>query len=243
MVVLPSDHLIKDEDEFRSIVNDADEFVKVNENAIITLGMKPSRAETGYGYIKYGEEKHSLNSHEVIKVDAFVEKPDKETAEEYLADGSYLWNGGMFIWSAKNILEQINKYSSDTYNALKDIEEIDERWLKYLIKAQYQETEAISIDYAVMEKSDDIYVIPSDFGWDDVGSWEALDRYREKDSFGNVYVGKTKAVDGRNNLIISSSHSIVVEGLSDIYIIENDGKILVGCKSNVANVKELKSIV
>lgn len=243
MVVLPSDHLIKDEDEFRSIVNDADEFVKVNENAIITLGMKPSRAETGYGYIKYGEEKHSLNSHEVIKVDAFVEKPDKETAEEYLADGSYLWNGGMFIWSAKNILEQINKYSSDTYNALKDIEEIDERWLKYLIKAQYQETEAISIDYAVMEKSDDIYVIPSDFGWDDVGSWEALDRYREKDSFGNVYVGKTKAVDGRNNLIISSSHSVVVEGLSDIYIIENDGKILVGCKSNVANVKELKSIV
>ena len=243
MVVLPSDHLIKDEDEFRSIVNDADEFVKVNENAIITLGMKPSRAETGYGYIKYGEEKHSLNSHEVIKVDAFVEKPDKETAEEYLADGSYLWNGGMFIWSAKNILEQINKYSSDTYNALKDIEEIDERWLKYLIKAQYQETEAISIDYAVMEKSDDIYVIPSDFGWDDVGSWEALDRYREKDSFGNVYVGKTKAVDGRNNLIISSSHSVVVEGLSDIYVIENDGKILVGCKSNVANVKELKSIV
>ena len=243
MVVLPSDHLIKDEDEFRSIVNDADEFVKANENAIITLGMKPSRAETGYGYIKYGEEKHSLNSHEVIKVDAFVEKPDKETAEEYLADGSYLWNGGMFIWGAKNILEQINKYSSDTYNALKDIEEIDERWLKYLIKAQYQETEAISIDYAVMEKSDDIYVIPSDFGWDDVGSWEALDRYREKDSFGNVYVGKTKAVDGRNNLIISSSHSVVVEGLSDIYVIENDGKILVGCKSNVANVKELKSIV
>ena len=141
------------------------------------------------------------------------------------------------------ILEQIKKYSLDTYNALKDIEEIDERWLRYLIKSQYSETEAISIDYAVMEKSDDIYVIPSDFGWDDVGSWEALDRYREKDSFGNVYVGKTKAVDGRNNLIISSNHSVVVEGLSDIYVIENDGKILVGCKSNVANVKELKNII
>lgn len=243
MVVLPSDHLIKDEDEFRSIVLDADRFVESNENSIITLGMKPSRAETGYGYIKFGEEKNSLNSHEVIKVDDFVEKPNKKTAEEYLADGSYLWNGGMFIWSAKNILEQIRKYSPDTYNALHDIEEIDERWLKYLIKAQYKETEAISIDYAVMEKSDDIYVIPSDFGWDDVGSWEALDRYREKDDFGNVYVGKTKAVDGRNNLIISSSHSIVVEGLSNIYVIENDGKILVGHKSNVANVKELKAII
>lgn len=243
MVVLPSDHLIKDEDEFRSIVLDADRFVESNENSIITLGMKPSRPETGYGYIKFGEEKNSLNSHEVIKVDAFVEKPNKKTAEEYLADGSYLWNGGMFIWSAKNILEQIKKYSPDTYNALKDIEEIDERWLKYLIKAQYSETEAISIDYAVMEKSEDIYVIPSDFGWDDVGSWEALDRYREKDRFGNVYVGKTKAVDGRNNLIISSSNSVIVQGLSDIYVIENDGKILVGCKSNVANVKELKSII
>ena len=243
MVVLPSDHLIKHEDEFRSIVNDADEFVKDNDNAIITLGMKPSRAETGYGYIKYSEDKNILNSREIIKVEAFVEKPNKETAEEYLEDGSYLWNGGMFIWSANNILEQIKKYSPDTYNALQDIEEIDERWLKYLIKSQYGETESISIDYAVMEKSEDIYVIPSDFGWDDVGSWEALDRYREKDRFGNVYVGKTKAVDGRNNLIISSSNSVVVEGLSDIYVIENDGKILVGHKSNVANVKELKNII
>lgn len=243
MVVLPSDHLIKDEDEFRTIVNDANEFIKENEDAIITLGMKPSRPEVGYGYIKYGNDENYINKHSVIKVDAFVEKPNRETAEQYLVDGSYLWNGGMFIWSARNILEQIRKYSPDTHEALKDIEEIDERWLKYLIKAQYSETEAISIDYAVMEKSEDIYVIPSDFGWDDVGSWEALDRYREKDDFGNVYVGKTKAVDGRNNLIISSSNSVVVEGLSDIYVIENDGKILVGHKSNVANVKELKNIV
>ena len=243
MVVLPSDHLIKNEKEFRNIITNANKFIKDNDNAIITLGMKPSRPEVGYGYIKYGNYYEYINGYKVIKVDTFVEKPNKKTAEEYLADGSYLWNGGMFIWSANNILEQIKKYSQDTYEALKDIEEIEEKWLKYLIKAQYSETEAISIDYAVMEKSEDIYVIPSDFGWDDVGSWEALDRYREKDSFGNVYVGNTKAVDGRNNLIISSSNSVVVEGLSDIYVIENDGKILVGHKSNVANVKELKNIV
>lgn len=243
MVVLPSDHLIKNEDEFRAIINDANEFIKDNENAIITLGMKPSRAEVGYGYIKYGIDEQDVNGRKVIKVDKFVEKPDRKTAEEYLRDGSYLWNGGMFIWSAKNILEQIKKYSIDTYKALKDIEEIDEKWLKYLVKSQYSETEAVSIDYAVMEKSEDIYVIPSDFGWDDVGSWEALDRYREKDVNGNVYVGMTKAVDGRNNLLISSSHKVVVEGLSNIYVIENDGKILVGCKSNVANVKELKNII
>lgn len=243
MVVLPSDHLIKDEDEFRRIVNDSNEFIKENENAIITLGMKPSRAEIGYGYIKYGDDRANINDHQIIKVNAFVEKPNLEKAKEYLDDGRYLWNGGMFIWSTNNILEQIKKYSGITYEALKDISEIDERWLKYLIKSQYSETEAISIDYAVLEKSQDIYVIPSDFGWDDVGSWEALDRYIEKDKYGNVHLGKTKSVDGRNNLIISSSHSVVVEGLSDIYVIENDGKILVGCKSNVANVKELKSII
>lgn len=243
MLVLPSDHLIKDEDEFRSIVNDAYEFINENENAIITLGMKPSRAEVGYGYIKFAEDKSNLNLHEIIKVEAFVEKPNKETAKKYLEDGYYLWNSGMFIWNANNILEQIRMYSPDTYEALRDIEEIDERWLKYLIKAQYSKTEAISIDYAVMEKTEDIYVIPSDFGWDDVGSWEALDRYREKDSFGNIYVGNTKAVDGKNNLIISSTHSVVVEGLNDIYVIENDGKILIGHKSNVANVKELKDII
>lgn len=243
MVVLPSDHLIKDEDEFRSVVLDAEKFIENNKKAIITLGMKPSRAETEYGYIKVGEKKTELNSHMVIKVDAFVEKPNKETAEEYLKNSSYFWNGGMFIWSAKNILEQIKKYSKDTYEALEEIEEIEERWLKYLIKAQYRETEAISIDYAIMEKSEYIYVIPSDFGWDDVGSWEALDRYRDKDINGNVHVGMTKTVDGGNNLLISSSHKVVVEGLSNIYVIENDGKILVGCKSNVANIKELKNIV
>ena len=243
MVVLPSDHLIKDEDEFRSIINDADKFVNNNNNAIITLGIKPSRAETGYGYIKFGEEKKSLNFHEVIKVDAFVEKPNKETAKEYLEDGSYLWNGGMFIWSANNILEQIKKYSTDTYEALKEINYIEQDSLQALINERYSRTEAISIDYAVLEKSKDIFVVPSDFGWDDIGSWEALDRYREKDVAGNILVGKSKAVKGKNNLLISSNHRVIVEGLSDIYVIENDGKILVGHKSNVSNVKELKNIV
>ncbi|MDU2121201.1 MAG: mannose-1-phosphate guanylyltransferase [Clostridium celatum] len=243
MLVLPSDHLIRNENEFRSIIKDANEFIKYNENAIITLGMKPSRAEVGYGYIKCGINERDVNGRKVIKVEKFVEKPNRKIAEEYLKDGSYLWNGGMFIWSIKNILEQIKKYSIDTYEALKDIKEIDERWLKYLIRAQYSQTEAVSIDYAVMEKSKDIYVIPSDLEWDDVGSWEALDRYREKDVNGNVYVGMTKAIDGRNNLLISSSHKVIVEGLSNIYVIENNGNILVGRKTNIANVKELKNII
>ncbi len=243
MVVLPSDHLIKDKEEFRNIVKTANEFVEGNDSAIITLGMKPSRPETGYGYIKYGLDENKVNLHRVIKVDAFFEKPNKEKAEGYLANGSYLWNGGMFIWSVDNILEQIKKYSTDTYEALHKIAEVEEEKLQELINNSYKNTEAISIDYAVLEKSKDIYVIPSDFGWDDVGSWEALDRYREKDTYGNVLVGESKVVKAENNLVISSNHKVVVEGLNDIYVIENDGKILVGSKSNVANVKALKEII
>lgn len=243
MVVLPSDHLIKDEEEFRSVIRTANEFVESNESAIITLGMKPSRPETGYGYIKCGKDEKRLNCHNVIKVKAFIEKPNREKAERYLSSGSYLWNGGMFLWSVENILNQIKQYSTDTYEALHQISKVKDENLQQLINNNYKSTEAISIDYAVLEKSKDIYVIPSDFGWDDVGSWEALDRYREKDEAGNVLVGKSKALKAQNNLVISSSHNIVIEGLSDIYVIENDGKILIGRKSNVANVKELKKIV
>ena len=243
MIVLPSDHLISDEDEFRNVIKNADEFVRENKEAIITLGMEPSRPETGYGYIRYGKDEKEINNHKVIKVDAFVEKPNKEKAEAYIKEGNYLWNGGMFLWSADNILNQIDKYSNDTYKALKDIETVTNEEIQELINNNYHKTEAISIDYAVMEKSDSIYVVPSRFGWDDVGSWEALDRYREKDDKGNVLVGSAKVVDSHESLVISSSHDIVVEGLRYIYVIENDGKILVGHKSNVANVKELKKII
>lgn len=243
MIVLPSDHLISDEDEFRNVIKNADEFVRENKEAIITLGMEPTRPETGYGYIRYGKDEKEINDHKVIKVDAFVEKPNKEKAKAYIKEGNYLWNGGMFLWSADNILKQIEKYSNDTYKALKGIEVVANEEMQEVINNNYHKTEAISIDYAVMEKSDSIYVVPSRFGWDDVGSWEALDRYREKDDKGNVLVGSAKVVDSHGSLVISSSHDIVVEGLKDIYVIENDGKILVGHKSNVANVKELKKII
>lgn len=243
MVVLPSDHLINDEEEFRNTLLAADSFIKEKDEAIVTLGMNPNRPEVGYGYIRYSDEVLKSNDFRVIKVDTFVEKPNLYTAKKYLREGNYLWNGGMFIWSINNVINQIKMYSPNTYNALINIMKVSEDKLQETINNNYENTEATSIDYAVLEKSKDIYVIPSNFGWDDVGSWEALDRYREKDELGNVLVGKSKAVKGNNNLVISSSNSVVVEGLSNIYVIENDGKVLVGHKSNVANVKELKNIV
>ena len=243
MVVLPSDHLINDEEEFRNTLLAADSFIREKDEAIVTLGMNPTRPELGYGYIKYSNEVLKSNDFRVIKVDAFVEKPNLDTAKKYLREGNYLWNGGMFIWSINNIINQIKMYSPNTYNSLINIMEVREDKLQETINSNYENTEATSIDYAVLEKSKDVYVIPSNFGWDDVGSWEALDRYREKDELGNVLVGESKVVKANNNLVISSSNKVVVEGLSDIYVIENDGKVLVGHKSNVANIKELKNIV
>lgn len=243
MVVLPSDHLIKDEEEFRNTLLAADRFIKEKDEAIVTLGMNPSRPEVGYGYIKYSDEVLKVDDFRVIKVDSFVEKPNLDTAKKYLREGNYLWNSGMFIWSINNVINQIKMYSPDTYNALIDVMKVSEDKLQEIINKNYENTEATSIDYAVLEKSKDVYVIPSNFGWDDVGSWEALDRYREKDELGNVLVGQSKVVKANNNLVISSNNRVIVEGVSDIYVIENDGKILVGHKSNVANVKELKNIV
>lgn len=243
MVVLPSDHLIEDEEEFRNTLLAADNFVNENIKAIVTLGMNPNRAETGYGYIKYGDNILKSNDSRVIKVDTFVEKPSKETAKMYLREGNYLWNGGMFIWSVNNIIEQIKTYSPDTYEALHLIRQVNEDKLQELINNNYKDTESISIDYSVLEKSKDVYVIPSSFGWDDVGSWEALDRYRESDNLGNIILGSHKALNGENNLIVSNENKVLVDGLSNIYVIQNEGTILVGNKENVAKVKELKNII
>ena len=243
MVVLPSDHLIKDEDEFRNTILAAHNFINDKDEAIVTLGMNPTRPEVGYGYIKYSDETLKSNGFRVIKVESFVEKPNLDTAKKYLREGNYLWNGGMFIWSINNIINQIKIYSPDIYNSLINIKEVSENKLQESINKSYENTESTSIDYAVLEKSKDVYVIPSNFGWDDVGNWEALDRYRDKDEAGNVLVGKSKAIKANNNLVISSNNSVVVDGLNDIYIIESDGKVLVGQKSNVANIKELKNIV
>lgn len=240
MVVLPSDHLIKDEEEFRNIVKTANEFVESNDNAIITLGMKPSRVETGYGYIKHGNYEVIQNNHKVIKVDAFVEKPNRGKAEEYISDGSYLWNGGMFLWSAENILKQIKAYSQDTYEALHEIEEVEDEKIQELINSRYSNTEAISIDYAVLEKSRDIYVIPSDFGWDDVGSWDSVERYGLKDEVGNICNTEVICINSKENLIINKNKNIVLVDIDNIFCIETDTTIFIGEKNKIKSLSSIR---
>ncbi|MGN0025448.1 MAG: mannose-1-phosphate guanylyltransferase, partial [Clostridium sp.] len=216
MVVLPSDHLIKDENEFRNIIIKGANFLEENKDGIITLGMKPDRPETGYGYINFGKD-IELGIKEVNK---FVEKPDLELAKRYLKEGTYLWNSGMFLWKTRHILNEIKKYVPSTYEALHNLNSINEDEIQEYINNNYNKTEPISIDYAVLEKSKKIFVIPSEIGWDDIGTWNSIERYRKKDSNNNIIIGNVKQFDSIGNIIISSNKPIILDGVESLYIIE-----------------------
>jgi len=241
IAVLPSDHLIQDEESFLEVLNSADEFVDENKEAIVTIGMKPDRPEIGYGYINYKHMSCTKNGCEIRHVEKFVEKPDLNTAKEYLKDGKYLWNGGMFIWKAANVLRLTKKHLTNTFEVLSEIAAASEEDYSRVLNEKYNDVDNISVDFGIMEKVKEIYVIPSDFGWDDVGSWESVERYREKDCNNNVCMGNVRNFDGSNNIIISNGKPIVIAGLQDIFVVENDDMIFVGNKDEIEHIKELKS--
>lgn len=243
MIVLPADHLISDENEFRRIVNDADKFIKKNNRAIITLGMKVTRAETGYGYIKTGNSSCELNNHKVIKVEKFVEKPDEETAKKYMGDKGYLWNGGIFVWNINSLIENIKKYLSNTYELLQCVETIKPDILERFIEERYKYTENISIDYALLEKSQDVYVIPSNFGWDDVGTWKSVERYREKDEDNNIINSNVRVIESKSNMAISNTKRVVMIGIKDIMTVETEESIFIVNKDYMDNLKDYKNII
>ena len=237
MVVLPSDHLIENEDKFRDIILKANKYLDTNNKAIVTLGMSPTRPETGYGYIKYDNNTNM----EMLKVDRFVEKPDKETAEKYLKEGNYLWNGGMFLWKVNTILSEVKKYIPNTYEVLSEMENVSDENLQEVINSNYSKTDEISIDYAVLEKSNDIYVVKSDIGWDDIGTWMAMERYREKDNYENIYDENTISIDSRNSLVIGNSDKqVIMIGVDNIATIVSDDGIYIVKKSLLENIKDFK---
>lgn len=241
ILVLPSDHLITDNNIFREKVLEANNFVDNNRDSIITFGMQPTRPETGYGYIKYIDKKAL-----VAKVQAFVEKPNLENALKYIESEQYLWNSGMFLWNSEGILTEIQKYATETFDALKFVlENKSTDSLNDRIADAYIKTVDESIDYAVMEVSKNVYVIKGNFGWDDVGSWQALNRYKEKDQFGNMTIGSSIKVDGKNNMLISSKEEVFVNDLNNIYVIQNENRIFIGRRENLEedvkkNRKEVK---
>lgn len=239
VLVLPSDHLIEKEDEFRSIILKGNDFLEKNPYNIVTLGIQPNRPETGYGYIKLKNE--IFNN--IYKVDKFVEKPDENTAKKYLANGNYLWNSGMFLWKAENIINQIKNYSPEIYEALKEIETIEEDVIGNYIKENYKNTTNISIDYAVLEHSKDIYVIPSDIGWDDIGTWKAVERYRDRDLDNNIVAENVSVIESKSNMIVNNKKRVVLIGIEEVMTLETEDSIFIVNKKYMDNLRDYQKYV
>jgi mannose-1-phosphate guanylyltransferase len=242
MFVLPADHLIENVDEFTKVVNTGLKFVE-NQDAIVTLGIVPSHPETGYGYIQFIEDAyyHSEDKGtEIYKVKTFAEKPTLDVAKVFLESGDFLWNSGMFIFRADTILSQMEKFLPDLYHALNKIEKaIHTHHYQKILDQVFAEIKSISIDYGVMEKAKNVYVIKADFKWSDLGSWDEVYRLRAKDKNNNAVIGDTFIKDSKNNLIMSSKGFVGVIGADDLIIINTKDGLLVCKKDRSQEVKEI----
>ncbi|WP_040213575.1 mannose-1-phosphate guanylyltransferase [Clostridium polynesiense] len=242
LIVVPSDHLIHDEDEFIEELKSAASFIEKDNDAIITLGITPTRPETGYGYIKSSINVDKINMFHIKKVDNFIEKPSINKAMEYVQDESYLWNSGMFIWKVQNIIKLTQKHLNNTYNLLHEIAICKEEDFNEKLEYNYSRVESISVDYAIMEKTENIYVIPSSFGWDDVGNWSSIERYRDKDINGNVHDSNSFMYNSKNNIVITNKKTLL-NNVRDLIIVETSNHILISSKDHEQYIKEAKTIV
>ena len=241
LAVLPADHLILDEALFQKTLMVADSYVHLNPESIVTLGMEVTRPEVGYGYIQYGEELSFINRLSIRKVERFVEKPDIKTAKSYLEEGCYLWNGGMFIWKTKQIITLSKQHLKRTYDLLQQITESPKELFNQRLHELYPKVESISVDYGIMERAEQICVIPSSFGWDDIGSWLSLERYRETDEHDNILDGEIKALNSKGNIIVSKTKPMVLCGVEDLILVETDEVVMVMKKDDVGKIGELRS--
>lgn len=228
IVFTPSDALVIDVAEFRRVIRAALDFTAVR-NSIVTIGIKPSRPETGYGYIEEGEP---VEGTELLKVNSFREKPCREVAEEYLDKGGYLWNAGIFVWNVDTITSALRQHASSIASIMDEMapsfyteNETD------TVARLFPECEKISIDYAVMEKSDSIYTLPAAFGWSDLGTWGSLHSLMDQDAEGNTVVGNDVRIIDSSNCIVHAPllGRVVVQGL-DGYIVAQHGDRLLVCR-------------
>ena len=238
MVVLPADHYITQPQEFRRVLATAIEKANQGQN-LVTIGINPARAETGYGYIKFEEAADSLNSdNDVKKVEKFTEKPDRETAQKFVETGQYLWNSGMFIWKTSSIRREFARQLPEMH-ALAD--NIDPEDAGETLHTFYHQCESISIDYGIMEKAGSVYVVPGSFGWNDVGSWKAVYELSEKDKNGNVTLHKLAHFEETEDSLIHSESDklIAMVGMSNTAVIETDSALLIVNLNEAQTVKQL----
>jgi mannose-1-phosphate guanylyltransferase len=230
VVVTPSDALVLNIEEYRRVIGSALEFTRAGER-IVTVGICPTRPETGYGYIKTGDPVES----EICTVSSFREKPSHEVAEEYLADGGYLWNAGIFVWNIKTITEALRRHAPGLASVM------DEMSMSFYTPAEkavveklFPTCEKISIDYAVMEKADNIYTLPAEFGWSDLGTWGSLWTLKERDENGNAVVGDDVRLFDCKNCIIHTPDlkKVVIQGLEDCIVSKHGDRLLISRKDH-----------
>lgn len=244
IVVTPSDHIVTDPVEFRRVVSECLDFT-ADSDAIVTLGMKTSRPETGYGYIQADLSSSSLRNKEIFRVDSFKEKPDLETAKQYIKKNYYFWNAGIFIWNVSTIVNAFRVYQPvmsklfesllPIYGTEKEQEEIDRT---------FPECDNISVDYAIMEKAEEIFVCPADFGWSDLGTWGSLQMQTRKDIYGNACIGNNITLVESHNCMIHTTQEkkVVVQGLDGYIVAENNDTLLICKLSEEQRIKQFSEM-
>lgn len=240
IVVAPSDHLILKEDEFLKVITDSLDAVSEND-WLLTLGIKPSRPDTGYGYIQYDESQKYDKNPRIRKVKTFTEKPNLELAEKFLASGDFLWNAGIFIWSLKSITKAFEKYLDDVDELFKKgIGKYNTPQEKQFIGETYTVCRKISIDYGIMEKADNVYVHSADFGWSDLGTWKSLYDIKEKDLDGNALTGNNVMLYDTKNCIINlpDEKLVVIQGLDNYIVVEDDNALLICHKDEEQQIRQ-----
>ncbi|MCX5852343.1 MAG: mannose-1-phosphate guanylyltransferase [Deltaproteobacteria bacterium] len=239
MIVLPSDHVVTDEERFRSVVSTA-LHMATRGPRLVTIGITPTRPDTGFGYIEKGALAED-GTPPVFKALSIREKPDRQTAERFLREGTFLWNSGMFIWRVSTVLDALARFLPDTYEkmaAVADVLGTDRE--KEALAAAYAGVQSISIDYGVMEKADNVYVVEGDFGWSDVGSWDSLWEISAKDCNGIAAGGTVIAVDSSNSLIMSGKEKVVaLVGVDDLIIVESHDALLICRRGDSQKVKDV----
>lgn len=236
MFVLPSDHLIKFTNMFLKTLETGADVAENNTN-LVTIGITPDYPETGYGYIKFDPRR---TEGQAYAVERFVEKPSLEVAKEYLSTEEYLWNSGMFIWKVSSILKNMQKFMPDTYESLIKIKEaIGTPQQDSILEKEFYNMQSQSIDYGIMEKADNIYILPGTFGWDDVGSWLAVERIKKTNEFGNAVAGNIITVNTHNCIIQGDKKLIAIVGMEDTIVVDTKDATLICAKDSAGDIKKV----
>jgi mannose-1-phosphate guanylyltransferase len=237
IAMFPSDHVIEEKDDFQRQVTHASRLAE--QDNIVTFGVPPDYPSTGYGYIQVGEPMEDIGGEKSYRIQRFVEKPDIESAKGYVRDGSYLWNSGIFVWGGKFFLDQVQEYSPGIYRSLMEIRQDLDLDNQETIDRFYGEVEKISVDYAIMERSNRMVVIPASFKWDDLGSWTALERICPTDAGGNVVIGEAILNDVKDSIVYSENGTVALLGVKDLVVVRLKGLTMVCHRSNVEEVRKL----